>query len=62
MGFENKSPLLHLIINICTCTNDLDLVTIDEVHFNEDLCAEFLLDNLYKDKILRTIRMFVDII
>lgn len=61
VGFENKSPLLHLIINICTCRDNLDLVTIDEVHFDEDLRAEFFLDNLYKDKILRTIRMFVDV-
>ncbi len=61
VGFENKSTLLHLIINISTCRENLDLVTVDEVHFDEELRAEFLLDNLYKDKILRTIRMFIDI-
>jgi hypothetical protein len=61
LGFENKSPLLHLIINIVTITNDLLVIKLDEVHFDEDIRAEFLLDHLYKDKILRTIKMFIDI-
>lgn len=61
VGFENKSPLLHLVINIFTVTNDLRMIKLDEIHFDEDLYAEFILDNLYKDKILRTIKMFIDI-
>jgi len=59
LGYENKSTLLHLVINIYTTQHDLRIFKTDEVHFEEDLYAEFNLDFKYKEKIIRTIKMFL---
>jgi len=60
VGFENKSPLLHPVIRIYQVLNDLKTINeIDEVHFDEDLYSEFTYDLKYKDKLIRTIKMFL---
>jgi thioredoxin reductase len=59
LGFENKSPLLHLVIRIYQYTSSNIMFKIDEVHFDEDLYSEFTNDIKYKHKIIRTIKMFL---
>jgi len=59
LGFENKSPLLHLVIRIYQYTSSNIMFKIDEVHFDEDLYSEFTNAIKYKHKIIRTIKMFL---
>ena len=59
IGFENKSPLLHFVIRISQFKSDIKtMLIIDEVHFDEDLYADFSNIHRYKEKLLRTLKMF----
>ena len=60
LGFENKSPLLHPVIRIYQFHDESKrIIEIDEVHFDEDLYSEFTYNMRYKNKLLRTIKMFL---
>ena len=55
IGRENYSTLLHPIIRVY----DKMKMFIDEIHFDEDILANFTDTAKYKDKFLRTIKMFL---
>jgi hypothetical protein len=59
IGYENKSPLLHLVIDVYRIDSHLLINLVDKIHFDEDLYAEFTINSKYKDKIYRTIKMFM---
>jgi hypothetical protein len=54
LGSESNASLLHPIIKIRS-----KLVTIDVVHFDEDLYAEFENNNKYYYKLLRTLKPYI---
>ena len=55
IGRENYSTLLHPVIKVY----DKMKMFIDEIHFDEDILANFTDTAKYKDKFLRTIKMFI---
>ena len=58
IGFENKSKYIHPIFRVYNINNKIEKL-IEEQHLDEDLNAEFTNNNLYFDRILRILRMFI---
>ena len=56
-GFENNSRFIHPIFRIYDFNKSERLI--EELHLDEDLNAEFLDKNIYYDRILRILRMFL---
>ncbi len=56
-GFENNAKLIHPIFRIFEFINSERLI--EELHLDEDLNAEFLEKNMYYDRILRILKMFL---
>lgn len=54
IGTECRSSLLHLVISVYSGKN-----LVDEIHFDEDLLADFSCRTKYTNKIFRTIKMFL---
>jgi thioredoxin reductase len=60
LGHESKARLLHPIIRVARKAANAPVpVIVDEIHFDEDLLARFVIKEQYYDKILRTLRMFL---
>jgi hypothetical protein len=59
IGFENNAKYIHPIFRIYNSINDDYCNLIEEQHLDEDLNAEFIKKNIYYDRILRILRMFI---
>jgi len=55
IGSESDATLLHPVMRVFASKTKIQ---IDEIHFDEDLFANFTSEEKYADKIARTIRMF----
>jgi hypothetical protein len=73
IGHESKSTLLHPVFRVMTYTencesNIVDVLQfnghpslIDEVHFDEDIFANFTSFSKYYEKLFRTVRLYFNI-
>jgi len=59
LGKESNARLIHPIIRVYKELTPGQKVLVDTIHFDEDLTAVFALDHLYKDKLIRTLKMFI---
>jgi lysine/ornithine N-monooxygenase len=58
LGFENNSKYIHPIFKIYDFNDNVERL-IEEQHLDEDLNAEFIDKEIYFDRILRILRMFI---
>jgi hypothetical protein len=60
IGYESKATLLHPVLRISKRSSTTNFaILVDEIHFDEDLLARFVIKELFYDKFLRTLRMFI---
>lgn len=60
IGKESKAILLHPILRVFKDVDGISRALIDEIHFDEDLFADFSNKVRYTDKLRRTLSMFVN--
>lgn len=60
LGKESDAKLLHPIIRVFEDINGANKKIIDEIHFDEDIIAVFSDTDLYYNKIMRTLKMFIN--
>jgi thioredoxin reductase len=59
IGSECKASLLHPVIRVLKDTPEINKALIEEVHFDEDLLANFTGKDKYIDKLTRVLKMFI---
>jgi hypothetical protein len=60
LGHECLAKLLHPVLRVSKKVANVSIpVLVDEVHFDEDLLARFVIKEQFYDKFLRTLRMFI---
>ena len=60
IGTESEAILLHPIIRVMKDVEGLNKALVDEIHFDEDIFADFTDKIRYADKITRTLKMFIN--
>ena len=58
IGKESHAKLLHPVIRVYREIAKGVKTKIDEIHFDEDLTASFVLEHFYKDKLIRALKMY----
>jgi thioredoxin reductase len=60
IGSESDSTLIHPILRVLKDSPEKNnKVLIDEIHFDEDILADFSSPLKYRDKLIRTLKMFI---
>jgi hypothetical protein len=60
IGTESNAILLHPIIRVLKDFQGINKALIDTIHFDEDLFADFTDKMRYGDKLMRTLKMFIN--
>ena len=58
-GTESKAVLLHPVLRVLKDTPTINRGIVDEIHFDEDILANFTGKDRYIDKLTRTLKMFI---
>ena len=59
IGKESRSRLIHPVMRVFKDMPKFTKVIMDEIHFDEDLFADFTDQHRHTDKLTRTLKMFI---
>jgi hypothetical protein len=60
IGYESNAKLLHPVLRVSKKAANAPIpLLIDEIHFDEDLLARFVIKEKYYDKFVRSLQMFI---
>jgi thioredoxin reductase len=60
IGTESNAILLHPIIRVLKDVQGINKALVDAIHFDEDLFADFTGKMRYSDKLMRTLKMYIN--